>query len=184
MLLNTDRVGVFIDWDNIRTSLEVLSSMKNEKIVMPWEEMTKYFKDFVMFARFHLYGGEGGNGVQELAHRLRGLGYNVLLKRTQLIAQERGWQNRKNTDVEMTTDICFSESLFNHIIIFSGDGDFSYLIGELKSRGKRVSVISYYNPTAGEINTTARALVQEADTFLQIEEFIAAIRNGELMGDV
>ncbi len=183
MLLNTDRVGVFIDWDNIRTTLELISSMKNKKLAMPWEEMKEAFTEFVMFARFHLYAGEGGNEVQELAYRLRGLGYNVKLKRAQLIAKERGWQNRKNTDVEITTDICFSEILFNHIIIFSGDGDFSYLVEVLKSRGKRVTVISYFNPTNSEKNTTAKALVQEADTFVQIEDFIESVKNGALVED-
>ena len=183
MLLNTDRVGVFIDWDNIRTTLELISSMKNKKLAMPWEEMKDAFTEFVLFARFYLYAGEGGTEVQELAYRLRGLGYNVLLKRSQQIAKERGWQNRKNTDVEMATDICFSGSLFNHIIIFSGDGDFSYLVEALKARDKRVTVISYLNPTNSEKNTTARALVQEADTFVQIEDFIEAVKSGALVGD-
>ncbi len=178
MLLDHERVGVFIDWENTRTSLEILSSMHNRKITIPWEEFRKFYFTCSAFARFYLYGAHNNSPeLRELEDRLHRLSFNVLLKRTQLVDRERGWKNRKNADVELTVDVMSSVNLFDHIVIFSGDGDFSYLVEWLKRNGKRVTIVSQFNIADSRTNTASRALIQEADTFIQLEEFVSALES-------
>lgn len=176
MLLDHERVGVFIDWENTRTSLEVLSSMSNRKVSIPWEKFREFYNTCSAFARFYLYGAHTNSpDLRELEEKLHRLSFNVLLKKAQLVDRSAGWKNRKNADVELTVDVMSSSKLFDHIVIFSGDGDFSYLVEWLKRNGKRVTIVSQFNPADSRTNTASKALVQEADTFMQLDAFVEAI---------
>ena len=47
-----------------------------------------------------------------------------------------------NMDIELTVDAMRLAESLDHVVIFTGDGDFRALVGALQQSGKRVSVIS------------------------------------------
>ncbi|MDO8575517.1 MAG: NYN domain-containing protein, partial [bacterium] len=75
---------------------------------------------------------------------------------------------KANFDVEITTDAIFSMGKADQVVLFSGDGDFAYLIKELKKRGKNVTVVSGRKSLSGE-------LVREANKFVTLERFALTV---------
>lgn len=76
---------------------------------------------------------------------------------------------KANFDVEITLDmILFADELAN-FILFSGDGDFASIVRYLRSKGKKVLVISGRKFLAGE-------LLEAASQFITLERFSAKVK--------
>ena len=48
-----------------------------------------------------------------------------------------------NMDIELTVDAMRMADVVDHIVLFTGDGDFRALVAALQLKGKRVSVHFY-----------------------------------------
>lgn len=68
-----------------------------------------------------------------------------------------------NMDGEMIVDMMAISENLDHIVVFSGDGDFRYAIEKLQERGKRVTVISSEGSIANELK-------RQADTYVDLEK--------------
>ncbi len=55
---------------------------------------------------------------------------------------EMGYSWKCNCDVELTSDILDHADLNTEIFLFSGDGDFEFLINKVVAKGCRVSIVS------------------------------------------
>ena len=76
---------------------------------------------------------------------LKKSGFVLITKPLKIIKQEdikKGDLRKANFDVEIAVDVMEMIGKFNTLVLFSGDSDFDYLIKNLKSKGKRVVVIS------------------------------------------
>jgi uncharacterized LabA/DUF88 family protein len=60
-----------------------------------------------------------------------------------------------NFDVEIALDVITKIDKYDTIVLFSGDSDFGKLLGYLKSKGKRVVVVSTRNRMSTELETVA-----------------------------
>ena len=72
-------------------------------------------------------------------------GYILITKPLKIIKQKeikKGDLRKANFDVEIAVDVMEMADKFDTLVLFSGDSDFDYLIKILKSKGKRVVVIS------------------------------------------
>ena len=70
-------------------------------------------------------------------------------------------------DIELAVDAMrLSESL-DHIVIFSGDGDFRSLVAALQQKGKRVSVVSTLQTQPPMV---ADELRRQADQFIDLAD--------------
>jgi len=49
---------------------------------------------------------------------------------------------KRNMDVDLAVDAMRWATTLDHIVIFSGEADFRYLVAALQQKGKRVSVVS------------------------------------------
>ena len=70
-------------------------------------------------------------------------GYTMVTKPTKEFTDALGRRKIKgNMDIELTVDaMCLGEHL-DHVILFTGDGDFRALVAAIQMRGCRVSVVS------------------------------------------
>ena len=70
-----------------------------------------------------------------------------------------------NIDIELAIDAMELAEHLDHVVIFSGDGDFRSLVEPLQNKGKRVSLISmlYTNPPM-----VAYELHRQADYFIDL----------------
>ena len=77
-----------------------------------------------------------------------------------------------NMDIELAVDAMRLANSLDHIVIFSGDGDFRSLVAALQQMGKRVSVISTLQTQPPMI---ADELRRQADQFIDIADLESSI---------
>ncbi len=68
-------------------------------------------------------------------------------------------------DIELAVDAMELADHLDHLVIFSGDGDFRSLVESLQHRGKRVSVISTLSTNPPMV---ADELRRQADQFIDL----------------
>ncbi|MEM9755591.1 MAG: NYN domain-containing protein, partial [Pseudomonadota bacterium] len=72
-----------------------------------------------------------------------------------------------NMDIELAVDAMEMAAHVDHIVLFSGDGDFRSLVEALQRRGVRVSIVSTIRSQPPMI---ADDLRRQADNFIELDE--------------
>src|SRR6476661_3094176 len=72
-----------------------------------------------------------------------------------------------NMDIELAVDALRLADTLDHLVIFSGDGDFRSLVAALQQMGKRVSVVS---TLVTQPPMVADELRRQADQFIDLAE--------------
>ncbi|MGP1355300.1 NYN domain-containing protein, partial [Roseicyclus sp.] len=72
-----------------------------------------------------------------------------------------------NMAIELTVDAMETAEHVDHIVLFSGDGDFKPLVEALQRKGVRVSVVSTIRSQPPMI---ADDLRRQADNFIELDE--------------
>ena len=72
-----------------------------------------------------------------------------------------------NMDIELAIDVLEMASHLDHVVLFSGDGDFRRLVEAVQRKGVRVSVVSTIRSSPPMV---ADELRRQADTFLELDE--------------
>jgi uncharacterized LabA/DUF88 family protein len=100
-------------------------------------------------------------------------GYTMVTKPLKEFAGAAGRRKYKgNMDVEITVDVMELAGHVDHIVLFSGDGDFRRLVEAVQRRGVRVTVVSTLRTQPPMI---ADELRRQADAFLEL---------GDLQGEI
>jgi uncharacterized LabA/DUF88 family protein len=100
-------------------------------------------------------------------------GYTVVTKPLKEFTDASGRRKFKgNMDMELAVDAMEMAQYIDHLVLFSGDGDFRRLIEALQRRGLRVTVVSTIRTQPPMI---ADELRRQADTFLELHELSAYI---------
>lgn len=73
-----------------------------------------------------------------------------------------------NMDIELAIDMMEMASRVDHIVLFSGDGDFRKLVEVVQRKGVRVSVVSTMRSQPPMVSDDLR---RQADVFLELQEF-------------
>ncbi|MBC8035964.1 MAG: NYN domain-containing protein, partial [Rhizobiales bacterium] len=70
-------------------------------------------------------------------------GYKVMTKPAKEFTDSMGRRKIKgNMDMELAIDVMQLSDNLDHIVLFSGDGDFRSLVAAVQAKGRRVTVIS------------------------------------------
>ena len=89
-------------------------------------------------------------------------GYTVVTKATKEFVDQTGRRKVKgNMDIELAVDAMELAKHIDHMVLFSGNGDFSALVGAMQRVGVRVTVVSTLPMIADELR-------RQADVFLDI----------------
>jgi uncharacterized LabA/DUF88 family protein len=95
-------------------------------------------------------------------------GFTMVTKPTKEFVDTAGRRKIKgNMDIELTVDAMRLAEHLDHIVIFSGDGDFRSLVAALQMKGKRVSVISTLQTQPPMV---ADELRRQADQFIDLAD--------------
>jgi uncharacterized LabA/DUF88 family protein len=95
-------------------------------------------------------------------------GFSVVTKPTKEYTDAQGRKRIKgNMDIELAIDVMEMAERVDHIVIFSGDGDFRKLVESVQRRGRRVSVVS---TTRTQPPMASDELRRQADNFIDLEE--------------
>jgi NYN domain len=87
--------------------------------------------------------GQEFSSVRPLLDWLDCNGFTVVTKPTKEFIDANGYRNVKgDMDIELTVDAMEPADRVDHIVLFSGDGDFRSLVEAVQRRGVRVTVVS------------------------------------------
>jgi uncharacterized LabA/DUF88 family protein len=100
-------------------------------------------------------------------------GYTVVTKPLKEFTDASGRRKFKgNMDIELAVDAMEMAQYLDHLVLFSGDGDFRRLTEALQRKGLRVTVCSTIRTQPPMI---ADELRRQADTFLELHELSSYI---------
>src|SRR5688572_14677148 len=95
-------------------------------------------------------------------------GYSMVTKPTKEYTDASGRRKIKgNMDIELAVDAMQLSEHLDHIVLFSGDGDFRSLVAALQQKGRRVSVASTLQTQPAMV---ADELRRQADQFIDLAD--------------
>ena len=83
-------------------------------------------------------------------------------------------------DIEIATDLLELAPHLDHVVLFSGNGDFRRVVEAVKAKGVRVTVISTVKSSPQVIGDELR---READVFIDLEEMASLVARPRREGD-
>ena len=95
-------------------------------------------------------------------------GFTMVTKPAKEYTDSMGRRKVKgNMDIELAVDAMELAPYVDHVVLFSGDGDFRPLVEALQRKGVRVSVVSTIRSQPPMI---ADELRRQADNFIELDE--------------
>jgi len=172
-----ERIGLFIDGSNLYAAArslgfdidykQLLNIFKNEGKLIRTLYYTALLED-------HEY-----SPIRPLVDWLDYNGYTMVTKPAKEFTDSAGRRKVKgNMDIEIAIDAIEMCEQLDHIVLFSGDGDFRRLVEAVQRRGTRVTVIS---TVRSHPPMAADELRRQADVFIELEDLkekIARSSNG------
>lgn len=93
-------------------------------------------------------------------------GYTMVTKTTREFVDQQGRKRFKgSTDIELVVDMMLLADRLDHLVIFSGNGDFRRAIEAIQAKGVRVTVVSTIKSTPPMASDELR---RQADSFIDL----------------
>ncbi|MGF1611947.1 MAG: NYN domain-containing protein [Kiloniellales bacterium] len=170
-LNDQERVGVFIDGANLYATARALGfDIDYKRLLELFEGKCRLIRAFYYTA---LVEDQDYSPIRPLVDWLDYNGYTMVTKPTKEFTDAAGRRKVKgNMDIELAIDVLEMAEHLDHIILFSGDGDFRRLVEAVQRRGVRVTVVSTVRSQPSMI---ADELRRQADRFVDLAELQDAI---------
>ena len=166
MFYRDDRLALFIDGSNLYASAKALGFDIDYKLLR--SEFMRRGKLVRAFYYTALLENEEYSPIRPLVDWLQYNGFTMRTKPAKEYTDSLGRRKVKgNMDVELCVDAMELSPHVDHVVIFSGDGDFKPLVEALQRRGVRVSVASTIRSSPPMI---ADDLRRQADNFIELDE--------------
>src|SRR5512147_3339045 len=136
-----ERIGLFIDGSNLYAAAKALAfDIDYKRLLELFAAKGHLIRAFYYTA---LIEDQEYSPIRPLIDWLDYNGYSMVTKPTKEFTDASGRRKIKgNMDIELAVDAMELADHLDHIILFSGDGDFRTLVEALQHKGKRVSVVS------------------------------------------
>ncbi len=166
-----ERVALFIDGANLYQAARALGfDIDYRRLLTNFSTDCRLLRAYYYTA---LLDEQEYSPIRPLVDWLEYNGYTMVTKPLKEYAQPLGRRKFKgNMDVEITVDAMEVSAHVDHVVLFSGDGDFRRLIEALQRRGIRVTVVSTIRTQPPMV---ADELRRQADFFLDLAELRPAI---------
>ena len=166
-----ERIGLFIDGANLYATARALG------FDIDYKRLLEYFKTEGRFIRAMYYTAlledQEYSPIRPLVDWLDYNGYTMVTKPTKEFTDATGRRKVKgNMDVEIAVDIMEMSKTLDHVVLFSGDGDFRRLVEAAQRIGVRVSVVSTIR---SQPSMVADELRRQADIFIDLLDIKSAI---------
>ncbi len=168
MFEKSERLAVFIDGANLYAASRSLGFDVDYKSLLTFFRLRAYLVR--MFYYTAVLETEDYTPLKPLVDWLGYNGYTVVTKPAKEFTDSTGRRRVKgNMDIELAIDMLEMAPHVNHIVLFSGDGDFRRLIEAVQRKGVRVSVISTIKTQPVLI---ADELRRQADQFIELADIM------------
>lgn len=166
-----ERIALFIDGANLYATARSLT------FDIDYKKLLKVFgaKGRLIRALYYtaLAEDQEYSSIRPLVDWLDYNGYTMVTKPTKEFTDSTGRRKIKgNMDIELAVDAMELAEHLDHLVIFSGDGDFRSLVEALQYKGRRVTVVS---TMATQPSMIADELRRQADQFIDLADMEAEI---------
>ena len=166
ILYPTEKLGLFIDGSNLYNAARALH------FDIDYKKLLQYFAKNGHLVRAFYYTAliedQEYSPIRPLVDWLDYNGYTMVTKPAKEYTDSAGRRKIKgNMDIELAVDVMEMSERFDHIVLFSGDGDFFSLVDAVQRKGVRVSVVSTVRSQPPMISDDLR---RKADNFIELQD--------------
>ncbi|MFW5655113.1 MAG: NYN domain-containing protein [Roseicyclus sp.] len=166
MFYRDERLALFIDGSNLYAAAKALSFDIDYRLLR--QEFMQRGKLLRAFYYTALLENDDYSPIRPLVDWLHYNGFSMVTKPAKEFTDASGRRKVKgNMDIELAIDAMETAAHVDHIVLFSGDGDFRPLVEALQRKGVRVSVVSTIRSQPPMI---ADDLRRQADNFIELED--------------
>jgi uncharacterized LabA/DUF88 family protein len=162
----TERIALFIDGANLYATAKSLGfDIDYKRLLTQFRQKGQLVRALYYTA---LAEDQEYSSIRPLIDWLDYNGFTMVTKPTKEFTDASGRRKIKgNMDIELAVDAMRLAKNLDHVVIFSGDGDFRSLVSALQQMGKRVSVVSTLQTQPPMV---ADELRRQADQFVDIAD--------------
>jgi uncharacterized LabA/DUF88 family protein len=162
----TERIALFIDGANLYATAKALG------FDIDYKRLLALFRTKGQLVRAQYYTAlaedQEYSSIRPLVDWLDYNGYMMVTKPTKEFTDSFGRRKIKgNMDIELTVDAMRLAESLDHVVLFTGDGDFKALVAALQQAGRRVSVVSTLQTQPPMV---ADELRRQADQFIDLAD--------------
>jgi uncharacterized LabA/DUF88 family protein len=175
-----ERLALFIDGANLYAAARALGfDVDYKSLLQHFSEKGRLLRAFYYTA---LIEDQEYSPLRPLVDWLDYNGYTLVTKPTKEFTDSMGRRKIKgNMDIELAIDVMEMSEHVDHIVLFSGDGDFRCLVEAAQRRGARVTVVSTFRSSPPMV---ADELRRQADNFIDLQDLAPVIaRQGRAAPD-
>ena len=165
-MADQERIALFIDGANLYATAKSLGfDIDYKRLLREFQSKGTLIRAFYYTA---LIEDQEYSSIRPLIDWLDYNGYAVVTKPTKEFVDSLGRRKVKgNMDIELAVDAMEMAEHIDHMVLFSGDGDFRSLVEAVQRRGVRVIVVSTISTQPPMV---ADELRRQADQFVDIIE--------------
>ena len=166
-----ESIALFIDGPNLHASARALGfDIDFRKLLELFGSQGRLVRAFYYTA---LLEDQEYSPLRPLVDWLDYNGYTMVTKPAKEFTDAMGRRKIKgNMDIEIAIDMMEMGKKVNHIVLFSGDGDFRRLIEAVQREGVRVSVVSTLRTSTPMV---ADELRRQTDAFIELQDLAPQI---------
>ena len=159
-----EKIALFIDGANLYATSRTLG------FDIDYRKLLEVFRGYGYLLRAYYYTAlvedQEYSSIRPLIDWLDYNGYAVVTKPAKEFIDSSGRRKIKgNMDMELAIDALEMAQTADHIVLFSGDGDFRSLVAALQRKGRKVSIVS---SIATQPSMVADDLRRQADAFIDL----------------
>jgi uncharacterized LabA/DUF88 family protein len=167
----TDKIALFIDGANL------YSASRGLNFDIDYKKLLDEFRKRGVLVRAYYYTvlveGDDYSPIRPLVDWLDYNGFTVVTRPAREFTDSTGRKRfRGNMDVEIACDMFDMADHLDHMVLFSGDGDFRRLVQLVQQRGVRVTVVS---STKTQPSVVSDELRRQADSFVELSDLTSII---------
>jgi uncharacterized LabA/DUF88 family protein len=168
----TDRIALFIDGSNL------YAAAKGLNIDIDYKKLLDEFRKRGVLIRAYYYTAmvedQEYSPLRPLVDWLDYNGFTMVTKPVKRYTEAGSGivRTKGNMDIEIAVDMMELCGSVDHIVLFSGDGDFRKLVEAVQRKGVRVTVISTLKSQPPMISDDLR---RQADAFVDLQDLAGVI---------
>lgn len=171
MFEKRERVALFIDGANLYATGKALGFDIDYKRLLTQFQTESYLLRAYYYTA--LAEDQEYSSIRPLIDWLAYNGYSVVTKAAKEFFDAAGRRKVKgNMDIELAVDAMEIAEKVDHIVLFSGDGDFRSLVEAVQRKGVKVTVVSTLSTQPPMI---ADELRRQADSFMELSKLMAQV---------
>lgn len=168
---NDEKIALFIDGANLYAAARALGfDIDYKKLLEVFRKRGRLIRALYYTA---LVEDQDYSPIRPLVDWLDYNGFTMVTKPTKEFTDSFGRRKIKgDMDIELAIDMMEMAPHLDHVILFSGDGDFRRLVEVVQRKGVKVSVVSTVKSSPPMV---ADELRRQADQFIELQDLASEI---------